>query len=227
MQFLNSLFKSTQNYLSNSKKISNTKVDEKRNQLIEQIKKAFPEKLHQIIDNHSIELNIISDYIHEDSELFYVNNNKLLIPTRIYINDDILKVETINPQIKRILLCYFTRHHNGYTRQYCLKEIIKSNYILDYEIPYIFRLSGEYVVEILYDIIEVIKLIPNEITNDYITKNILTLKIMERRMISYWSEYYRYGAYGLKYNPDFIKWENYPACDILKYLKKHGYPTKR
>ena len=227
MQFLNPLFKGTQKYLSNSKKISNTKVDEKRNQLIEQMKKAFPKKLHKIIDNNFVEFNIVSDHIHEDSELFYVDNSKVLIPTRIYINDDILKIETINPQIKRILFCYFTRHHNGYIRQYCIKEIIKSNYILDYEIPYIFRLSGEYVVEILYDIVEITKLIPYEVINEYITKNISTLKIMERRMISYWSEYYRYGAYGLKYNPSFIKWENYPAHDILEFLKKHGYETNR
>ena len=50
---------------------------------------------------------------------------------------------------------------------------------------------------------------------------------MERRMISYWSEYYRYGASGLKYNPSFIKWENYPAHDILAFLKKHGYESNR
>lgn len=227
MQFLKSQFINIQKFLIISKKKSVSLASKKQNELLKQMKDAFPSKLHQNIDNIFLEFDIISDHFHEDSEIFYTDNNELLIPTRIYINDDILKFEAINPQMKRILFCYFTRHHNGYTRQYCLKEIIKSNYILDYEIPYIFRLSGEYVVEILYDIVEITKLIPYEVINKYVSRNISTLKTMERRMISYWSEYYRYGASGLKYNPSFIKWENYPAHDILAFLKKHGYESNR
>ena len=64
------------------------------------MKDAFPSKLHQNIDNIFLEFDIISDHFHEDSEIFYTDNNELLIPTRIYINDDILKFEAINPQMK-------------------------------------------------------------------------------------------------------------------------------
>ena len=150
------------------------------------------------------------------------------IPSRVYIEENILKIETISPQMRRILLCYFTLHHDGYIRQYCLKEIIKSNYILDYEIPYIFKLSGEYVVEILFDIIEAIKLMPYDVINKYVLENNSTLKTMERRMISYWTCYYRYGTYGHKYNSEFVNWEKYPAYNILEFLKLHGYhPIKK
>ncbi len=44
-------------------------------------------------------------------------------------------------------------------------------------------------------------------------------------MISYWNCYYRYGTYGLKYNSDYIKWENYPAYNILEFLKLYGYQS--
>ncbi len=108
-----------------------------------------------------------------------------------------------------------------------LRKIIDSGEIRDYEVPFLLMLCGEYVVEILIDAYDGIKLIDGELLNEYIASNYSKIELIEARMISYWSEYYRKRSYGVKYNRDLSEWNNYIGHSILGIFKNHGYMTKR
>ena len=191
------------------------------------MKNAFPKKYEDIIEQFTSKIDFEDSHFNDYTEEYYINNECVQIPYRIYINENILEISQIDSTIKRLLLCYFTRHHNGYVRQKCLKQLINSDIIYDYEIPYILRLCGEYVIEILIDAYVGINLFEYESIRKYVKQNYTSLELMEARMISYWNENYRRRTYGIKFNPDYVEWDQYPAHKILGFLKKFGYSTNR
>jgi hypothetical protein len=81
------------------------------------------------------------------------------------------------------------RHHNGFVRQKSLERLVDNTDY--YVVPFIFKLLGEYVVEILFVVVRCI----NEKTIDqylkFIGENEKYWQQTESRMISYWNVYYR------------------------------------
>lgn len=198
-----------------------------KNILKNQMKKAFPNRFENDIECLFNELEFQADHFHSHVEEYCVNEELISIPCRIYIDFEIFDMESLSCLQKRIVLCYFTRHHNGYTREKCLKRILESGTISDFELPYLILLCGEYVLQITTEAFNGIRMVTDNDIIQFISKNYNQIQRLEARMISYWNEYYRRSVDGITFNRDYLKWENYIGHNILSYLKLKGYKTKK
>lgn len=121
-------------------------MSDKKHELI----KAFPPELEDDV------IEVLSKIKQTDkldfSRCFEVDfsGNKLNIPERIYYNDPSLsQLNSLTERQQVILYCLFTRHHNGFIREENLKLIIHQCNEYNWIIPYLIRITGEYVIEIL------------------------------------------------------------------------------
>lgn len=128
------------------------------------------------------------------------------IPYRIYISNHKPHSDMTNVQ-RNIMDCIFTRHYDGFVRQHHLQNLMSCTEY--WVVPFCFRLLGEYVNEILYD---VRKHIDSNIDNylRFIKENKNFFDKTKNQMISYWNCYYR---------TKFPERESYIGFDIFNYLE--------
>ena len=117
-----------------------------------------------------------------------------------------------------MLYCLFTRHHDGYVRERCLKNIIRSNN--KFTAPYILQLLGEYVVEIIEVIYQNREQINHNNLVAYILENPKHYELTRQRVYSYWDCYYRssYPKYKRGVIPKGKSYLDYPGIKMVKYL---------
>ncbi|MFV0394280.1 MAG: hypothetical protein ACK5LC_07780 [Coprobacillaceae bacterium] len=143
--------------------------------------KLLPTKTH----------NNVRDAISDNSVTYKVNGKNITFPYRLYLNDvSNTVINQLSNTQRMILHCIYTRSCDGFVRESHIKRLLCMNYE-EWAIPYILKLSDEYIVEIL----EVIYIMLNyQDTNRY-KKICLENKTLfcksYNRMISYWNEYYR------------------------------------
>lgn len=120
------------------------------------------------------------------------------MPHRIdFIEDNNLHKYTETQRL--ILYCYYTRHHNGFIREKYLKKVIKLNN--NYVIPFVIKLLGEYVIEILNVIYQNLENIDINLYKGFNKKNIAFYELTTQQVVSYWNCYYRW-LY--KYRKDYV-----------------------
>ena len=124
--------------------------------------------------------------VSEDMKIFSIMN-QLLENTF----PEIIKKELEKNNIqKEILYCIYNRSCNGYIREKYLKELLKLDF--DYwAIPFIVKLSDEYIVEILEVIYDKLKIRNNDDIKRFCLENKNIINKSYSRMISYWNEFYR------------------------------------
>lgn len=135
-----------------------------------------------------------------------LNGELLEIPVRLYFPASILS----GPDDDTLLLCLGTRHHDGFLRQKCVTQLLERGD--EFAVPYIVQLLGEYVVEIARVINNALPGIDIAPYRRFLAGNPRYLATTRRRVISYWSCYYR-AAY-----PDI---GTYPAYIALRHLGAH------
>lgn len=139
--------------------------------------------------------NISSGVTDECCDFFLLDGQLISIPYRMYYRDDwdcLLSTLTFNQ--KMIYHAIFTRNYDGFIREKHLKSILSEDFP-SWVIPYIFKLSNEYVAQILEISFE---MIPQERIEEF--KKICRLNIQyflksHDRVISYWNEFYRHECY--------------------------------
>lgn len=173
--------------------------------------RAFPSVLSAQVDK-AVD-SIAHDELHPPSRAFTVtmDGEALHIPVRVYYDLDRLRRALNSSQgtDKHILACLGTRHHDGYFRQACLRELLvgKESWLT----PYILQLVGEYIVEIVDDVARHI------VTRDpaplvaFAKENPAYMARLASRVRSYWHYYYEQ-AY-----PDL---NDYPGTKVLNYLRQ-------
>jgi len=122
----------------------------------------------------------------------------LEIPVRLYFPPSILG----GADADGLLLCLGTRHHDGFLRQKCVTQLLERGD--EFAVPYIVQLLGEYVVEIarvINDALPNIDLAPYQ---RFLAENSGYLATTQRRVISYWSCYYRAAYPDLKTYPPYL-----------------------
>lgn len=123
----------------------------------------------------------------------FVDNELICIPERVYyeeLNED--EEVGLSPLQKQILDCIFTRHHDGYIRQKRLNNIFESGKVFNWAIPYVIKLVGEYVLEILNDINNNIGLINQRRLVEFVRSNPRFILATESRIETYWGLNYRF-----------------------------------
>lgn len=85
------------------------------------------------------------------SSRYYIVNLgglNIAIPERVYMREQ--TPSNMTAIQRNILDCIFTRHNNGFVRQHHLQNLISCTEY--WTIPFCFKLLGEYVDNILYDV---------------------------------------------------------------------------
>lgn len=166
---------------------------------------AFPKELNndlqevlKIIPNETY--NNASIGCSENSNNYLLNNVIIKIPYRMYFIDvEFPRINNLTDMQKEILYCIYTRSCNGYIREKYIIELLKLDF--DYwVIPFIIKLSDEYVVEILEVIYDKLKVRNNDDIKQFCLENKDIINKGYSRMISYWNEFYR------SKEPDFHKY---------------------
>src|SRR5204862_74491 len=107
--------------------------------------------------------------------------------------------------------CLLTRSTDGYERQTALRSILTINE--PWSIPYVVLLSGEYVVEIVSDIMDAMPALDRESYANFVRENRPLMKLLGAKATSYWDCYYRY-AYPQR--------AAYPGVAFLHQLENWG-----
>lgn len=163
------------------------------------LKQSFPSYLNKdieiICEKNALKLSLIHDTGRFN---VIVNNEGLCMPDRISLIED-NNLDKYTETQQHILYCYFTRHHDGFVREKYLKKIIKLNN--DWMIPFVIKLLGEYVIEILDVIYQDLENIDVRLYKEFIEKNIDFYELTTQRVVSYWNCYYRWRY---KYRKDYV-----------------------
>ena len=127
----------------------------------------------------------------EDKAEYCLNSNIIRIPYRMYFNDiEVEKIDNLTVTQKEILYCFYTRSCDGHIREKYLRKLLKTEF--DYwAIPFIVKLSDEYIVEILQVIYDNLKDRDNDDIKRFCCENKSAISKNYSRMISYWNEFYR------------------------------------
>lgn len=157
------------------------------------ILKAFPSELQKDIRLIFRKISLRNKMYNGGNFEVFVDNELICIPERVYyeeLNED--EEVGLSPLQKQILDCIFTRHHDGYIRQKRLNNIFESGKVFNWAIPYVIKLVGEYVLEILNDINNNIGLINQRRLVEFVRSNPRFILATESRIETYWGLNYRF-----------------------------------
>ena len=162
--------------------------------------------------------NNVSHVVSEErtnEEYILLDGSIITFPYRVYfIDDEKIYNELEDKEEQFIYSCIYTRSCNGYVRQRHLRKIIENDFP-QWCMPYILKLSSEYVVEIIEDIYEYMETRDNTLFQIFCENNPYVFRYLYSRMVSYWNEYYRYRCY---------KFHNYVGYRL--YKKCFGYSRR-
>ncbi|MFF4384598.1 hypothetical protein [Kitasatospora sp. NPDC001547] len=144
-----------------------------------------------------------------------VEGQRVSIPGRLY-NDEPSPdvVASLSPRQQRLLHSLYSRHSDGLVRQRHLEKIVGCTD--PWVMPFVVQLVGEYVLEILVVICDKLRDLAapgasgHLAYGQFIVDNPAFFARTQRRVVSYWSCYYR-GAYA-----SFL---GYPGCALLDLLR--------
>lgn len=185
---------------------------------------GFPYQLQDYVHNVSDRIclktyNNIPRGISDDcrnEEYLLLDGSTVSFPYRIYFMDDeMIYNELEDGEEKFIYSCIFTRSCDGYVRQRHLRKILTKDYP-QWCMPYILKLSSEYVIEIINDIYEYMEIGDNTLFQLFCANNPYMFRYSYSRMASYWNEYYRGCCY--KFH-NYVGYRLYKQC--FGYSKKY------
>jgi hypothetical protein len=157
---------------------------------------------------------------------FFVNvaGEVVSIPGRVYYGSTLIHTQRLSGLQRELIDCLLTRHHNGYVRQSHLERIINSPNI--WIPPFVVQLVGEYVIEILQVIDNNLSSFNTPAYAEFISSNPEFIALTERRVMSYWNEYYRHppwDGHRTVYARD--EYVGFRLMQFFKSLAQNGHTT--
>ena len=189
------------------------------NDLMEPIEvRAFPSKLAPNVK--AVASSLVKNQLHIPTAGFVVNvsGDQLEIPHRVYYQAEkigrFFEGSNAFDDEAIIACCLGTRHHDGFLREKCLDQIVAVDKI--WVVPFVVRLVGEYVVEIISRIEEHLPAVRPHIYAEFLCDNPIFLQRTESQVGSYWDVYYK---------NQFPVLGDYPGYRVIRGLKKmiHDY----
>lgn len=117
-----------------------------------------------------------------------VNGETVFLPARLHFVAENLSLNPALPAWK-FARSLQTRSKDGFQRQRALQDIFPE--LQPWAAPFIIALIGEYVVEILIDIERAMTPEASRVLANFILENPTYWETTKRRVMSYWSVYYR------------------------------------
>lgn len=120
----------------------------------------------------------------------YVGGEKIATCARLY-NAWPADIKLESDLQRKMFLALYTKHHDGYLRERCLKEVIE--FEEPWVPPFILSLLGEYVIEIITFIQgRAPELARQKTYSDFIAGNPAFMALLSARCQSYWDCFYRF-----------------------------------
>ncbi|MEU3795871.1 hypothetical protein [Streptomyces fructofermentans] len=175
---------------------------------------AFPAEL--AVDAEAV-LAVMPDPRHQPQASFsvVVERQQVLIPGRLYDDEPPAdRVASLSSRQQQLLHCLYSRHCDGRVRQRHLEKVAGSTD--PWVVPFVVQLVGEYVLEILVVIRDELRDLAVPGTRghlaygQFLVDNPAFFARTQRRVVSYWSCYYR----GLH-----ASFRGYPGCTVLDLLR--------
>jgi hypothetical protein len=152
-------------------------------------------------------IGVHSPTIH-DIGVISIGNESLHIPFRFYSDaPSDADFNSLDAQRQHILSCIYTRHHDGYVRQEYARRLTTATE--PWVAPYLLQLVGEYVCEIIFDLLDMPPLDCNVQLSSFAATNPDFIRTTCRRVISYWFTYY---------SAEIPRFTDYPGYRILSEL---------
>lgn len=155
--------------------------------------------------------NISKGYTDESNNEQYVllDGSTITFPYRIYFMDDEIGYSELQDHEDKLIYdCIFTRSCDGFVRQKHLKNLLVED-MPEWCMPYILKLSSEYVKEIVADIYNFMKDRDNSLFQAFCAINPYLFRYAYSRMTSYWNEFYRNDCYRFH---DYVGYKLYKQC---------------
>lgn len=182
------------------------------------------DKVSKVLGKMSLKTyNNISCGVSEEAtkeEYVLLDGSTISFPYRMYfIDDEMIYNELEDREEQFVYSCIYTRSCDGYVRQRHLRRIMEADFP-QWCMPYILKLSSEYVVEIIDDIYDYMKTRDNTSFQVFCRNNPYIFRNSYSRMVSYWNEFYRCRCY--KFH-NYVGYRLYKEC--LGYSRKNDSLT--
>lgn len=185
--------------------------------MTESLIRAFPAALH---DDVAAVLGIMPSVRFPPIGHFVVtvDGESITIPARIHNAEPAPGDESrLTATQLKLLDCIYSRHADGFIRQRHVARVARSTDA--WVAPFVVELVGEYVVEIIQEIAPALSGLttpnsaPFTVYGRFVAENPRFFSRAQRRVISYWSCYYReqYPQYG-----------SYPGAQLIRALRTAG-----
>jgi hypothetical protein len=144
-----------------------------------------------------------------------VRGEAVAIPERIHHPEPAADAAHALTGAQRVVLhCLYSRHHDGRVRQRHAERVVASTE--PWVVPFVVRLAGEYVLEIVQAIahglpdLAVPGSVHRGLYGEFVVRNPAFFALTQRRVVSYWTCYYRrtYPAFG-----------TYPAAVLAEAIR--------
>jgi hypothetical protein len=119
-----------------------------------------------------------------------VEGETRMIPERIHFSMPIFDAAILSGQAREIAHCLLSRSTDGYARKRAVPGVLSINQ--PWSVPFVVRLIGEYVVEILDEIERNLELADRDILTKFLDENPAFRRTTAARVASYWDAYYRH-----------------------------------
>lgn len=175
----------------------------KQNEYLNVLSKGFPPEFKDSVNNvvsiipqtntNNIDVAFSNQFITYD-----LNGFSITMPYRNYFLEPTCKeIENLNKIEKTILSCIYSRSYDGFVRAKHINILFSLGYP-NWVIPYIFKVSDEYVIEILQLVYDQLSNVDTQQFKLFCQNNFSSFVLSYNRMISYWNEFYRFDCYRFK-----------------------------
>ena len=154
------------------------------------IQRAFPIEIQRDVNSLLAKITFETKISHKWGDKVTFGEEIIVVPNRNYYTPPYSLVNSkLTPIENEILNCIFSHNGNGYIRQRAILNMINAdNY---WTIPYIVRIIGEYVIEILNDIDNHFEIINKSNLTSFVRQNPEFYNRTHSRVRSYWHCYFR------------------------------------
>jgi hypothetical protein len=152
--------------------------------VVERMVRAFPRAMAREAEAAAKVLVTLGATLSPDGFTVVVGTDLVTIPDRLYVEE-----QTAPAAEDGLIACLFTRHHDGFVRQRALERVLRLE--TPWAVPFIVRLVGEYVIEIIGQIDDRFTDLPVEHLTAFVKANPDFMRLTHARVTSYWNWYYR------------------------------------
>jgi hypothetical protein len=137
-----------------------------------------------------------------------VDGEALAIPYRFsFAPGSLAGAQALPAEERLVLMCIFSRHHDGHVREECLRAIVGRPE--PWVAPFVIQPLGEYVMEIIQVVRSSLDTLNRAGYKRFVDTNRPFLELTRQRAISYWNIYFR------RQFPDRI---GCPSFEVLDHL---------